>query len=178
MKMEILLDKNQTCVNWKETMDNLKMEMEMEISSTRDINSQDGDPLQDDLRLCLGDDLKKAQDHNQRQNMTQEEAIKTAERAEQEMIGSGSELCEQEMMCSADKYDNRGNAGQAPSDAVPLNYVSPVKEMMRRGKRVLTETNRMNSPSYVRVLNADKDENSDEKKLSFYLFLKMAGNVR
>ncbi|GJV39133.1 hypothetical protein Tco_1417573, partial [Tanacetum coccineum] len=26
-----------------------------------------GDPLQDDVRLCLGDDLKKAQDHNQRQ---------------------------------------------------------------------------------------------------------------
>ncbi|GJW89693.1 hypothetical protein Tco_0167246 [Tanacetum coccineum] len=28
---------------------------------------QDGDPLQDDVRLCLADDLKKAQDHNQRQ---------------------------------------------------------------------------------------------------------------
>ncbi|GKD96938.1 hypothetical protein Tco_1380835, partial [Tanacetum coccineum] len=30
-------------------------------------SAQDGDPLQDDVRLCLGDDLKKAQDHNQRQ---------------------------------------------------------------------------------------------------------------
>ncbi|GJT49769.1 hypothetical protein Tco_0975926 [Tanacetum coccineum] len=29
-------------------------------------SSQDGDPLRDDVRLCLGDDLKKAQDHNQR----------------------------------------------------------------------------------------------------------------
>ncbi|GKC48429.1 hypothetical protein Tco_1066151, partial [Tanacetum coccineum] len=29
--------------------------------------TQDGDPLQDDVRLCLGDDLKKAQDHSQRQ---------------------------------------------------------------------------------------------------------------
>ncbi|GKE56022.1 hypothetical protein Tco_1495207 [Tanacetum coccineum] len=29
--------------------------------------AQDGDPLQDDVRLCLGDDLKKAQDHSQRQ---------------------------------------------------------------------------------------------------------------
>ncbi|GKD84719.1 hypothetical protein Tco_1355873 [Tanacetum coccineum] len=29
-------------------------------------SAQDGDPLQDDVRLCLGDDLKKAQDHNQR----------------------------------------------------------------------------------------------------------------
>ncbi|GKA84503.1 hypothetical protein Tco_0806098 [Tanacetum coccineum] len=27
-------------------------------------SAQDGDPLQDDVRLCLGDDLKKAQDHN------------------------------------------------------------------------------------------------------------------
>ncbi|GJV42278.1 hypothetical protein Tco_1420718, partial [Tanacetum coccineum] len=57
--------------------DNLKMEMEMEIPSVKasansDIvyfftSAQDGDPLQDDVRLCLGDDLKKAQDHNQRQ---------------------------------------------------------------------------------------------------------------
>ncbi|GJU48213.1 hypothetical protein Tco_1217768 [Tanacetum coccineum] len=31
------------------------------------IITQDGDPLQDDVRLCLGDDLKKAQDHSQRQ---------------------------------------------------------------------------------------------------------------
>ncbi|GJV89110.1 hypothetical protein Tco_1533048, partial [Tanacetum coccineum] len=57
--------------------DNLKMEMEMEIPSVKasansDIvyfftSAQDGDPLQDDVRLCLADDLKKAQDHNQRQ---------------------------------------------------------------------------------------------------------------
>ncbi|GJS48377.1 hypothetical protein Tco_0598498 [Tanacetum coccineum] len=30
-------------------------------------SAQDGDPLQDDVRLCLGDDLKKAQDHYLRQ---------------------------------------------------------------------------------------------------------------
>ncbi|GJU94132.1 putative RNA-directed DNA polymerase, eukaryota, reverse transcriptase zinc-binding domain protein [Tanacetum coccineum] len=30
-------------------------------------SAQDGNPLQDDVRLCLGDDLKKAQDHSQRQ---------------------------------------------------------------------------------------------------------------
>ncbi|GJS73587.1 hypothetical protein Tco_0706428 [Tanacetum coccineum] len=29
-------------------------------------SAQDGEPLQDDVRLCLGDDLKKAQDHSQR----------------------------------------------------------------------------------------------------------------
>ncbi|GJW77067.1 hypothetical protein Tco_0138749 [Tanacetum coccineum] len=55
--------------------DNLKMEMEIpcvKASANSDIvyfftSAQDGDPLQDDARLCLGDDLKKAQDHNQRQ---------------------------------------------------------------------------------------------------------------
>ncbi|GJV02057.1 retrotransposon protein, putative, unclassified [Tanacetum coccineum] len=30
-------------------------------------SAQDGNPLQDDVRLCLGDDLKKLQDHSQRQ---------------------------------------------------------------------------------------------------------------
>ncbi|GJY49439.1 hypothetical protein Tco_0439395, partial [Tanacetum coccineum] len=58
-------------------MDILKMEMEMEIPSVKasansDVmysftSAQDGNPLQDDVRLCLGDDLKKAQDHSQRQ---------------------------------------------------------------------------------------------------------------
>ncbi|GKA55001.1 hypothetical protein Tco_0753950, partial [Tanacetum coccineum] len=49
-------------------LDNLKMEMEMEIPSVKaSASAQDSDPLQDDVRLCLGDDLKKAQDHNQRQ---------------------------------------------------------------------------------------------------------------
>ncbi|GJW68595.1 hypothetical protein Tco_0123019 [Tanacetum coccineum] len=108
---------------------------------------------------------------------TQEEVMKSTEIAEQEMMGSGFKLYEQEMMGSADMEDNRGNAGQGPLNAVPLNYVSPVKEMMRRGKRVLTETERMKSPFYIRVVNADKDENNIEKKLSVYLFSKMAGNV-
>ncbi|GKC81470.1 mutator type transposase [Tanacetum coccineum] len=50
------------------------MEMKMEIPSVKasansDVmyfftSAQDGDPSQDDARLCLGDDLKKAQDHN------------------------------------------------------------------------------------------------------------------
>ncbi|GJV05962.1 hypothetical protein Tco_1343618 [Tanacetum coccineum] len=60
----------------------LKMEMEMEFpvtemssqspnAKTRPtlvMNAQNGDTLQDDVRLCLADDLKKAQDHNQRQD--------------------------------------------------------------------------------------------------------------
>ncbi|GKA70919.1 hypothetical protein Tco_0777058, partial [Tanacetum coccineum] len=35
-------------------------------------SAQDGDPLQDDVRLYLGDDLKKAQDHSQRHAMIKE----------------------------------------------------------------------------------------------------------
>ncbi|GJX72863.1 hypothetical protein Tco_0311458 [Tanacetum coccineum] len=58
-----------------ESLDNSKMEMEMEFPSVKasansDVmyfftSAQDGDPSQDDVRLCLGDDLKKAQDHSQ-----------------------------------------------------------------------------------------------------------------
>ncbi|GKA88801.1 hypothetical protein Tco_0810565 [Tanacetum coccineum] len=72
MKMEILLEPASN-----KLLDNLKMEMEMEIPSVKasansDIvyfftSAQDGDPLQDNVRLCLGNDLKKGQDHNQRQ---------------------------------------------------------------------------------------------------------------
>ncbi|GJT73594.1 retrovirus-related pol polyprotein from transposon TNT 1-94 [Tanacetum coccineum] len=38
-------------------------------------SAQDGNPLQDDVRLCLGDDLKKAQDHCQRQANSLEKEI-------------------------------------------------------------------------------------------------------
>ncbi|GJS64395.1 putative reverse transcriptase domain-containing protein, partial [Tanacetum coccineum] len=65
-----------------ENQDILKMEMEMEIpcvkaSANSDVmysftSAQDGNPLQDDVRLCLGDDLKKAQDHSQRQAMQED----------------------------------------------------------------------------------------------------------
>ncbi|GJW53455.1 hypothetical protein Tco_0097540 [Tanacetum coccineum] len=69
---------NKLLVRWTvRCEDILKMEMEMEIPSVKasansDVmyfftSAQDGDPLQDDVRLCLGDDLKKAQDHSQRQ---------------------------------------------------------------------------------------------------------------
>ncbi|GJU06813.1 hypothetical protein Tco_1123243 [Tanacetum coccineum] len=39
--------------------------------------AQDGDPSQDDVRLCLDDDLKKAQDHSQRQATDQNQVDKT-----------------------------------------------------------------------------------------------------
>ncbi|GJU53459.1 hypothetical protein Tco_1227173 [Tanacetum coccineum] len=60
-----------------ESFDILKMEMEMEIPSVKasansDVkyfftSAQVGDPSQDDVRLCLDDDLKNAQDHCQSQ---------------------------------------------------------------------------------------------------------------
>ncbi|GJR10934.1 putative reverse transcriptase domain-containing protein [Tanacetum coccineum] len=38
-------------------------------------SAQDGDPSQDDVRLCLGDDLKKAQDHSQRQAIAMSKSL-------------------------------------------------------------------------------------------------------
>ncbi|GJW87695.1 hypothetical protein Tco_0163035 [Tanacetum coccineum] len=65
------------------------MEMEMEIPSVKasansDVmysftSAQDGNPLQDDVRLCLGDDLKKAQDHCQRQARIGKEELSKAD---------------------------------------------------------------------------------------------------
>ncbi|GKD36649.1 hypothetical protein Tco_1252158, partial [Tanacetum coccineum] len=43
-------------------------------------SAQDGDPLQDDVRLCLADDLKKAQDHNQRQAKPTEKHLQAVKR--------------------------------------------------------------------------------------------------
>ncbi|GJR91209.1 hypothetical protein Tco_0215220 [Tanacetum coccineum] len=70
-------DGNPARANIKSAKDILKMEMEMEIPSVKasansDVmysftSAQDGDPLQDDVRLCLDDDLKKAQDYSLRQ---------------------------------------------------------------------------------------------------------------
>ncbi|GKC44241.1 hypothetical protein Tco_1061963 [Tanacetum coccineum] len=57
-----------------------------------------------------------------------------------------------------------------PLDALPLNFVSPVNEMgggmMRRGQRIITLTDRMKSPYYVRVVNVDTDENIEEMRLA------------
>ncbi|GJX12184.1 hypothetical protein Tco_0202043 [Tanacetum coccineum] len=54
---------------------NIKQALGVKASANSDVmysftSAQDGNPLQDDVRLCLGDDLKKAQDHSQRQAVT------------------------------------------------------------------------------------------------------------
>ncbi|GJZ75238.1 hypothetical protein Tco_0639703 [Tanacetum coccineum] len=51
---------------------NIKQALGVKASANSDVmyfftSAQDGDPSQDDVRLCLGDDLKKAQDHSLRQ---------------------------------------------------------------------------------------------------------------
>nr|GEY71272.1 hypothetical protein [Tanacetum cinerariifolium] len=107
---------------------------------------------------------------------TQEEVVATSEKVVQEFYIGNSVNNSFVTIASADMEENRGNAGQATLDAIPLNYVSPNKEMIRHGTRVITETDRMKSPFYVRVMNADKDENSDENKLVVYLFSKMTEN--
>ncbi|GJZ00730.1 hypothetical protein Tco_0518159 [Tanacetum coccineum] len=63
MKMEILLEPTS---NKRSSYE--RPHKGVKASANSDImyfftSTQDGDPLQDDVRLCLGDDLKKAQDH-------------------------------------------------------------------------------------------------------------------
>ncbi|GJW12482.1 putative reverse transcriptase domain-containing protein [Tanacetum coccineum] len=58
---------------------NIKQALGVKASANSDVmysftSAQDGNPLQDDVRLCLGDDLKKAQDHCQRQALRPIEA--------------------------------------------------------------------------------------------------------
>ncbi|GJZ28389.1 hypothetical protein Tco_0573036 [Tanacetum coccineum] len=66
-------DGNPTRANIKEALgSNERPHKGVKASANSDImyfftSAQDGDPLQDDVRLCLGDDLKKAQDHSQSQ---------------------------------------------------------------------------------------------------------------
>ncbi|GKA28673.1 hypothetical protein Tco_0714918 [Tanacetum coccineum] len=76
MKMELQLKPN-----IKQAIGSLKMERGdvstqphkgVKASANSDVmyfftSARDSDPSQDDVRLCLGNDLKKAQDHSQRQ---------------------------------------------------------------------------------------------------------------
>ncbi|GKB60449.1 hypothetical protein Tco_0916635 [Tanacetum coccineum] len=73
MKMEILLEptSNKLLVGYLKDGDgdgNSQPHKGVKASANSDVmyfftSAQDGDPSQDDVRLCLGDDLKKAQDH-------------------------------------------------------------------------------------------------------------------
>ncbi|GKB36879.1 hypothetical protein Tco_0881821 [Tanacetum coccineum] len=78
-----------------------------------------------------------------------------------------------------DREENRVKARQDPLDVMPLNFFSPNNEVMVRGRRVVTLTDRMKSPFYVMVVNVDKVKNSEEKRLANILFKKgmeMLGN--
>ncbi|GJS36475.1 hypothetical protein Tco_0534857 [Tanacetum coccineum] len=63
-------DGNPARANIKQALGYLK-DWSVKASANSDVkysftSAQDGEPLQDDVRLCLGNDLKKAQDHSQR----------------------------------------------------------------------------------------------------------------
>ncbi|GJT20600.1 ulp1 protease family, C-terminal catalytic domain-containing protein [Tanacetum coccineum] len=75
-----------------------------------------------------------------------------------------------------DREENRVKARQDPLEVVPLNFFSPTNEVIVRGRRAVTLTDRMKSPFYVRVVNADKVENSEEKQLANFLFNKRDGD--
>ncbi|GJW98816.1 ulp1 protease family, C-terminal catalytic domain-containing protein [Tanacetum coccineum] len=75
-----------------------------------------------------------------------------------------------------DREENRVKARQDQLDVVPLNFFSPTNEVIVCGRRAVTLTDRMKSPFYIRVVNADKVENSKEKRLANILFKKRAGD--
>nr|GEY96992.1 hypothetical protein [Tanacetum cinerariifolium] len=66
---------------------------------------------------------------------------------------------------SIDREENKVKARQDPLDVVPLNFFNSTNEVMVRGRRAVTLIDRMKSPFYVRVVNVDKVENSEEKRL-------------
>nr|GEW36999.1 ulp1 protease family, C-terminal catalytic domain-containing protein [Tanacetum cinerariifolium] len=101
--------------------------------------------------------------------LTQEDEMETGLYAAEYEMGPKTH---EEVIKTVEKCEQEFYVGK-----VPLNYMSPTKEMMRRRKRVITESERMKSPFYFRVVNADKDENIKDKKLAVYLFSKMAGDV-
>ncbi|GKG42442.1 hypothetical protein Tco_0476740, partial [Tanacetum coccineum] len=57
-----------------------------------------------------------------------------------------------------DREENRVKARHDPLEVVPLNFFSPTNEVIVRGRRAVTLTDRMKSPFYVRVVNAGKVE--------------------
>nr|GEY37500.1 hypothetical protein [Tanacetum cinerariifolium] len=76
----------------------------------------------------------------------------------------------------ANTYEKDVKARKGPLDVVPLNFFSPTNEVIVRGHRAVTLTDRMRSPFYVRVVNVDKVKNSEEKRLVKFLFNKKDGD--
>ncbi|GJZ18796.1 ulp1 protease family, C-terminal catalytic domain-containing protein [Tanacetum coccineum] len=77
-----------------------------------------------------------------------------------------------ESSSGSDMEENRVKACQDPLDVVPLNFFSLKNEVMVRGRRAITLTERMKSPFFIRVVNADKGESGEEKRLANILFKK------
>ncbi|GKA41746.1 ulp1 protease family, C-terminal catalytic domain-containing protein, partial [Tanacetum coccineum] len=103
---------------------------------------------------------------------THKEVANTSEKGV-EAFSSGKS----ESSFSIDREENRVKARQDPLEVVPLNFFSPTNEVMVHGRRAVTLTDRMKSPFFIRVVNADKVESGEEKRLAKILFKKMAGDV-
>ncbi|GJS40667.1 hypothetical protein Tco_0565710 [Tanacetum coccineum] len=103
---------------------------------------------------------------------TQKEVANTSEKGLKAFSSGNSESS-----FSSDMEENRVKARQESLDVVPLNFFSPKNEVMVRGRRAVTLTERMKSPFYIRIVNADKVESSEEKRLANILFKKMARDV-
>nr|GEW76216.1 peptidase C48, SUMO/sentrin/Ubl1 [Tanacetum cinerariifolium] len=112
-------------------------------------------------------------------NQRKEPSLVTDEDFDTPMMGLDTQLVVFESvdkLSSANMEELRGDVGQASLDAVPVNYVSPTKEMMGRGTRVITESERQieslgpkeqvdnnvlsSWSAYLNFLEGNKDKNS------------------
>ncbi|GJW28743.1 retrovirus-related pol polyprotein from transposon TNT 1-94 [Tanacetum coccineum] len=67
-------------------------------------SAQDGDPSQDDVRLCLGDDLKKAQDHKHVTKWTKDHPLDNIIGELERLVSIRLQLYEQALFCYYDAF--------------------------------------------------------------------------
>ncbi|GKD20617.1 hypothetical protein Tco_1222320, partial [Tanacetum coccineum] len=104
-----------------------------------------------------------------RTNQSQEPSLEAVDHFNSPMYMMGQETQLEEVIKTAER-DEQEMMGSASELCEQEMMCSADMEDNR-------ETDCMKSPFYVRVVNADKDKNSDEKRLYVYIFSKMAGNV-
>ncbi|GJZ78385.1 ion channel DMI1 isoform X1 [Tanacetum coccineum] len=170
-----------------ETMENEGREQGMEANEVREQGMEPGE------RTGRGLDSPRYQLGPQTQAIVCETADKLYKESERKKMMDFSDipsfslgLTQEEYDMEADREDvniydreeNRVKARQDPLEVVPLNFFSPTNEVIVRGRRAVTLTDRIKSPFYVRVVNADKVENSEEKQLANFLFNKRDGDDR
>ncbi|GJZ60523.1 hypothetical protein Tco_0616339 [Tanacetum coccineum] len=92
-------------------------------------SAQDGNPLQDDVRLCLGDDLKKAQDHCQRQANTQFLIVKNLEKKNRSRTHRLKRLYKVGLTTRVKSSDNEETLGEDASKQERIDVIDADEEI-------------------------------------------------